>query len=389
MSILLYLGIMLLAGLLFGRLVKFISLPNVTGYLIAGLLMGPYVFNILSFETVEHISVVSEMALAFIAFSIGSEFSVSYLKEMGIIPIVIAFFGAILTAVFVALGLIIYGLDPALAVMLGTIASATAPAATVMVIKQYQANGPVTKTLLSVVAIDDAIALIAFGFALTFINSSNEAGGSVLLSLLSPFIELTLSAALGLVLALLLLIPLHFFKKESNRMCAIIGILFITSSLADYLGASALLACMFLGAVLVNIEKEANSIFKIADSITPPVFMLFFVLSGAELDVSIIPSIGVIGVIYILMRIFGKVFGAWFGAVLTKSVSTVKKYVGWTLLPQAGVAIGLSLVVDKALPQYSSQVRAVVLCGVLVFELIGPIASKIALTKAGEIEYKS
>lgn len=386
MSILLYVGLMLLCGLLFGRLVKFVGLPNVTGYLIAGLILGPYVLGILSFEAVENIGIVSEMALAFIALSIGAEFSKDYFKEVGLTPVVIAFFGATLTIVFVASGLIILGLEPSLAIMLGTIASATAPAATVMVIKQYRANGPVTKTLLSVVAIDDAIALIAFGFALTYVNSMAADGKGLLLSLLAPFIELFLSAIIGLVLALIMLIPLHFFKKESNRMCAIVGILFITSSLADYLGASSLLACMFLGAVLININRESASIFKIADTFTPPIFMLFFVLSGAELDIFIIPSIGVIGVIYIIMRSIGKVFGSWFGAVLTKSEPMVKKYLGWTLLPQAGVAIGLSLVVDKALPQYSAQVRAVVLCSVLIFELIGPIASKIALTKAGEIK---
>lgn len=386
MSILFYVGLMLFCGLLFGRLVKLIGLPNVTGYLIAGLLIGPYVFNIVSFETVDSISIVSEMALGFIALSIGAEFNLSYFREVGKAPVLIAFFGALLTIVFVALGLILFGIEIPLAIILGTIASATAPAATIMVIRQYNANGPVTKTLISAVAVDDAIAIAAFGFALACLNPTISGGKDLLMSILSPFIELGLSLLLGVVLALLTLIPLKYFKKESNRMSVIIGIVFITSSLADYFGASSLLTCMMLGATLVNITEEAESIFKISDTLTPPIFLLFFVLSGAELDITIIPSIGVIGVIYLIMRIIGKVVGSSLGAVISKSPKTVKKYLGWGMLPQAGVAIGLTLVVDKVLPQYSAQIRAVVLCATLIFELIGPVISKIALAKAGEIE---
>lgn len=386
MSIILYVGLLLITGLLFGRLAKLIGFPNVTGYLIAGLIIGPYVLGIVSAEVIGGIDIVSEIALAFIALSIGAEFKWSYFKEIGTSSVVIAIFASLFATAFVIIGLLIFGFDLSLAIMLGAIASATAPAATVMVIKQYQAKGPVTKTLLSVVAIDDAVALIAFGFAVTFTKMINAGGTVNLMSILDPFIELGKSILLGAAFALVLLIPLHFFKKESNRMCAIVGVLFVTSALANYIGASSLLTCMILGAVLVNISNDAMTVFKITDMISPPIFMIFFVVSGAKLDISLIPAIGIIGIIYIVFRVFGKLSGAWLGAVITKSPRTVKKYLGWTLLPQAGVAIGLTLVADKVVPEYSAQIRTVILCATLIYELAGPVVSKISLVKAGEIE---
>ena len=169
-------------------------------------------------------------------------------------------------------------------------------------------------------------------------------------------------------------------------MCAIVGLVFIAIALADYTGASALLTCMVFGAATANISKDVMSISKMTDMITPPIFMIFFVISGAELDISIIPSIGIIGIIYIVFRVFGKYIGAWLGAVVMKSPRVVKKYLGWTLVPQAGVAIGLTIVAERVVPEYSDQIRAVILCATLIYELVGPVISKLALTKAGEIE---
>ncbi len=386
MSILLYVGLTLLCGLLFGRLAKLIGLPNVTGYLVAGLIIGPYMLGIVSADTVEGISIASEMALGFIALSIGSEFKLSYLKEVGVTPVVIAVFEGVGAIVFVIGGLLLFGFEPPLAIMLGAIASATAPAATIMVIKQYRAQGPVTKTLLSVVALDDAVALIAFGFAVAYTKSITSGEGNLLKIILEPFAELGISILLGVALSLAMLVPLHFFKKESNRMCAIVGVVFIAIALAEYAGASALLTCMILGAMLINISKDAMSVFKITDMITPPIFMIFFVISGAELDISLIPSIGLIGIIYLVVRVIGKYTGARIGAVVTKAPLMVKKYLGWALIPQAGVAIGLTLVADRVVPEYSGQIRAVILCATLIYELIGPVISKLALIKAGEIE---
>jgi len=386
MSILFHVGLMLLCGLLAGRLAKLVGLPNVTGYLVAGLVIGPYVLGILNNETTNEINVISEMALGFIALSIGAEFELSYFREDGKASVIIAILEGLFAIVFVAAALLVLGFDPSLSVILGAIASATAPAATIMVIRQYRAHGPVTKTLLNVVALDDAVALIAFGFAVAVAKSLNGNSDNVLMTILDPFITLILSLVIGAVSAVLLLIPLRFFKKESNRLCAVVGFVFITLAIADYAGASSLLACMAMGAVFVNISHEASAVFKITDNVTPPIFMLFFVLSGARLDITLIPAIGILGTVYVIMRVIGKFFGAWLGAVICKTPEAVRKYLGWTLVPQAGVAIGLTLVADQVVPEYAGRIRAVILCATLIYELTGPVISKLALKKAGEIQ---
>lgn len=386
MSTLFYIGLLLLAGLLFGRLAKLLTLPNVTGYLIAGLLLGPFVLKIIPAETVDSISIVSEMALGFIALSIGAEFKLSYFREVGLTPVVIAILEGLLAVVAVVCGLLAVGQPLPFALVLGSIAAATAPAATIMVIRQYNAKGPVTKTLLSVVALDDAVALVAFGFAVAIAKSLTSPDANILEAIADPFIEVGLSVVFGALAAVIMLIPLKFFKKQSNRLCATVGMVFLTSAVADYFGASTLLTCMVFGAILANISKDADDVFRISDIVTPPVFMLFFAVSGAELDITLIPKIGVLGVIYVVFRVVGKFVGAWLGAVIMRAPKAVKKYLGWTLVPQAGVAIGLTLVADTVVPEYAGQIRAIVLCGTLIYELVGPVISKLALTAAGEIE---
>lgn len=389
MSMLFYLGIMLLGGLLFGRLAKKVGLPNVTGYLVAGLIVGPYVLKIIPADAASSISMVSEMALGFIALSIGAEFKLSYFREVGVRPVVIAILEGLCAMGAVVCGLLFAGQTLAFSLVLGAIASATAPAATIMVIRQYNANGPLTKTLLSVVALDDAVALIAFGFAVTVAKTLNSASDvNIAMSIAEPFIELGISIVVGAAAAAVMMIQLHFFKKTSNRLCAVCGVVFLCSAAADFFGASSLLSCMIFGALLANISKDADDVFRIADTVTPPVFMLFFVVSGAQLDVTLIPKIGLIGAIYVIMRVVGKFVGAFVGAVITHAPKTVRKYLGWTLVPQAGVAIGLTLVADSVVPQYAGQIRAIVLCGTLIYELTGPVISKLALSAAGEIEKK-
>lgn len=386
MSVLFYIGILLLAGLLFGRLAKLLTLPNVTGYLIAGLILGPFVLGVVPEETAHSLSIVSEMALGFIALSIGAEFKLTYFKEVGIAPVVIAALEGILAVVAVVCGLLAVGQPLPFALVLGSIAAATAPAATIMVIRQYNARGPVTRTLLSVVALDDAVALVAFGFAVAMAKALTNPQAKVVEAIVDPFIEVGLSVVFGAAAAVIMLLPLRFFKKQSNRLCAVVGMVFLTSAVAGRFGASSLLSCMVFGALLCNISKDADQVFHIADTVTPPIFMLFFVVSGAELDITLIPKIGVLGLIYVILRVVGKLIGAWSGATIMRSPKTVKKYLGWTLVPQAGVAIGLTLVADTVVPEYAGQIRAIVLCGTLIYELVGPVISKLALKKAGEIE---
>ena len=299
----------------------------------------------------------------------------------------IAIFEALI-AVFLVQGVLIAaGFDPAFSLVLGAIAAATAPAATIMVINQYKAKGPVTETLLSVVALDDAVALIAFGFAVTIAKAiSGGTDSSVALSILQPFGEIFLALFIGCIVGLVFKIPLKFFKKSGNRIIIMCGLVFLSSGLAGLCGVSQLLACMATGAMFCNTSGESDEIAKLSDYITPPIFLLFFVVSGAELDISVIPTIGIVGIIYVVFRVMGKMGGAYLGAKIMKAPEAVCRYLGPTLLPQAGVAIGLISVAQTVVPEFAPQIRAVVLCGTMIYEIIGPAVTKITLTKAGEIK---
>ena len=380
------LAIMIFAGMFCGRMVKHIRLPNVTGYLIAGLLIGPSVLGLLSTEFLDAVAIISKVALGFIAFSIGNEFKMSYFREVGIAPVVIACLESFFAVLFVFLGLLVSGHGMAFSRVLGAIAAATAPAATIMVIKQYRARGPVTKSLLSVVAIDDATALILFSLAVAVAQALMGTAGSLTASLLSPVWEIGGALVVGGALGIIFLIPLRFFKKPGNRLSLIVGFLFAGLGLAQWLGLSDLLLCMAMGAVLANYSADINHLMDISDSVTPPIFMLFFVASGAELQLAVLPTVGLIGVLYIVLRVLGKMFGAFLGGALCKCEQTVRRYLGPCLLPQAGVAIGLSLAAAEVVPEYAAQIRAVILCGTLIYELIGPAVTKMSLRKAGEIQ---
>lgn len=349
-------------------------------------MIGPSCFRILSDNTVKDFELISEIALAFIAFSIGSEFKLSYLKKVGIMPVIIAIFEGLMAAFLVTVVLVILGFDLKISLLLGAIASATAPAATIMVIKQYGAKGPVTETLLSVVALDDAVALIAFGFSMAVVNTLiNPGHSSLIAAILAPFIEIIGSILLGFVLGFLFKIPLRYFRKDSNRLIITAGFVLFGSSLATLLGLSPLLLCMCMSAALVNVSDSAGSIFRLTETVTPPIFLMFFVVSGAGLDVSYLPKIGLIGILYILVRVAGKISGAYLGALIAKAPDTVKKCIGITLVPQAGVAIGLSLAASNALPEYGAGIRTVILCATFIYELFGPVLTKYGLKKAGEI----
>ncbi len=385
LNTLLYLAIMIFSGMLFGRLAKLVKLPNVTGYLIAGLIIGPSVLGILPEGALSSLGIISDVALGFIAFSIGNEFKISYFKRVGVTPILIAVFESLFAVLFVLIGLLLAGKTLPFSLVLASIAAATAPAATIMVIKQYQAKGPVTETLLSVVAIDDATALIFFGISVAIAQSVNHHSGSLAGSLLSPLIEIGGGILCGFLLGLLFVVPLRWFKKDGNRLALIIAFVFTGVGLANLCGFSPLLLCMSMGAALTNFTGQSTEIMKLADGLTPPIFILFFVASGAELQLSVLPAIGLAGVIYVVLRVAGKLCGAAFGAAVCKADRKIRRYLGPALLPQAGVAIGLSLVATQAVPEYGATIRAIVLCATLIYEIIGPAVSKFTLKKAGEI----
>ncbi len=386
MNILLSLAFAMIVGLLLTRVVKLVHLPNVTGYLIAGLLIGPYVLNVFPTQSLEVVGSISTVALGFIAFSIGNEFRFSHLKHIGKNAIIICFCQALLAALLVDVALILAGFDTPLCLVLGAIATATAPAATLMVVRQYKAKGPITNTLLPVVAIDDAIGLIVFAVSLAIAKSlSSGAAITVMNTAVEPLLEIVLSLVVGGVIGVLESVVTKFFKSRANRLCICISAVFLGVALAEQFHLSSLLLCMCIGAGFVNTNKNAEPILDGIDRWTPPLFMLFFVISGAELDLAVLPTVGVLGLLYLLVRSAGKYFGTFFGAILVKSDKNIRNYLGAALLPQAGVAIGMAQIVMTQLPAYGQQVRAVVLTATLIYELVGPLITKIVLTKAGEI----
>ena len=384
---LLAVAIALSAGLILNRVAKKLGLPNVTGYLIAGLIIGPCMLNFFTAEALANTKIITEVALGFIAFSIGAEFKFADMKRIGASVFTITLFQALAACIFVNLALFATGFPAPVAITLGAIATATAPAATLMVIRQYNAKGPVTGILLPVVALDDAIGLIIFSVSLA-IAEVLESGSALSISamLFDPLIEISASILGGAVIGLILCWAMRYFKSASNRLCLVITIVIMGTALSSTFHLSALLFNMCIGAVLANMRNDFESLLAINDSWTPPLFLMFFVISGAELNLKVLPSVGLLGIVYLVARSLGKYFGALAGAAITHQDENIKKYLGLTLLPQAGVAIGMSQIVIDALPLYGGQIRAVVLAATLVYEFVGPLITKVALTKAGEIK---
>ena len=422
--IFIYIAILLLAALLSTRLMKVLKLPNVTGYIITGILVGPFVFGLLFnnftyegieesliFQYVNQIKWVSTIALGFIAFSIGTSFKMSALKTVGKKVLIITVLEATLASTFVILALLVaHFIFPnqvtwPLVLTLGAIASATAPAATLMVIKQYKARGPLVNTLLPVVALDDAVALILF--AVLFQIATTIAGGGsfdAYKMLVKPILEILISLSIGAVLGFLISFINRFFKSRNNRLIVCIFSIFAACGLyylfkSKYLGGfelSSLLMCMMIGAVYVNMCKDNNKTLDFMDRFTSPIYLMFFVISGASLDLTIFFNkngliVLAIAGIYMLFRVVGKWTGAFTGASISRAEPQVKKYLGFALIPQAGVAIGLAttanaLFTSNPNTEYEGAlIIAIILASTLVYELIGPLVTKFALKKAGEI----
>ncbi len=388
MNILFSLAMAMAFGLLLSRAMKYLRLPNVTGFLIAGLIIGPYCLKLFPADSLESASSITTVALGFIAFSIGDEFKLSHIRQIGSKALTITVFQALMATFLVDLVLWLCRFPLPIVLTLGAIATATAPAATLMVVRQYKARGPLTSTLLPVVAMDDALGLVVFAISLALARAfgSGEAL-SIQSTLLDPLREIALSLLVGLALGAVVAYVTRFFRSRSNKLCVCLTAVLLGTALAEMWGLSSLLLCMSIGAAFVNLksESEASLILEQCDRWTPPLFMLFFVISGAELDLAVLPTVGLLGVLYLLARSAGKYFGASLGSSLVKADPNIRKYLGLTLLPQAGVAIGMAQVVIGALPEYGASIRAVVLCATLVYELAGPPLTKWALGKAGEI----
>lgn len=377
----------MIAGLLFTRVVKLVKLPNVTGYLIAGLLIGPYCFKLVSAEALETLDIITVAALGFIAFSIGSEFKLSHLKLIGGKILIITACEALGAVILVDVVVIAFGFPVPMALCLGAIAAATAPAATLLVVRQYRAKGELTSTLLPVVAMDDAIGLMAYALSVSIAKLiQNGEAFNVMATLISPLLEIVFSLGLGAIIGAIVALSNRFFQSKGNRLTIGIAAVLLGVGLAQQFGLSHLLLCMAIGATYVNLRDDAIQTLEHVDSWTPPLFMLFFVLSGAELNVSVLPSLGVIGAVYIITRVLGKYLGAFVGCTISKTSPKIRKYLGLSLIPQAGVAIGIAQLVVRELPEYGASIQAVILCATLIYELVGPVITKYSLIKAGEIE---
>lgn len=381
---LLCLAIFIVVGFIGSALAHRVRFPAVTGYLVAGLILG--LTGLITKETLSRFDILADLALGFIAFSIGSEFKLDFLKKVGAAPIVITVFEAFGAVLVLDILLITIGVPLPVALLLGAIGAATAPAATLMVVRQYKADGPVTRMLLPVVAMDDAAALIAFSVSAAIAQMiASDHGVALVPMLLDPLLEVAGSLALGSVLGALAAFFLRRFKTDGDRLGLACALVMSGVGLSSLLGLSALLVLMMTGAIFTNLSRQSVNLFKVTDTVTPPLFLMFFVLSGAELDVTVLGSIGLIGVVYVVARVFGKVIGSYLGARIARVEPVIRNYLGFTLVPQAGVAIGLSLVALRILPEYGATIRAVILCATLIYELTGPLITKAALVKAGEI----
>ncbi len=407
-SIFMSLSIALLAGLLLSRLAKKVKLPAVTAYLIAGVLIGPFVLGALNIpgigitaDQIEGFGLISDLALGFIAFAMGNEFRLAQLKKIGRQATVIGVFQAMFTTVIVDVVLIgLHFLMPdklslGAAIVLAAVATATAPAATLMVVKQYKAKGPVTDVLLPVVALDDAVGLVIFAISFGVAKSISTGTVDVLSVVLEPLLEVVISLGLGFVMGLLFTICEKYFHSRSKRMAVSVTFVMMTVAISClqfnvggiHIAFSSLLACMMLGTVFCNMCEVSEELMDRADRWTTPVLILFFVISGAELELSVFAdwAVIVVGVVYIISRSIGKCFGANISAKMTHSDPNIVKYLGITLLPQAGVALGMAIKAIELGPD-GAIVRNITLFAVLIYEIVGPFLTKIALTKAGDIQ---
>lgn len=412
METLLGISIALTAGLLMSRVVKPLKLPAVTGYLIAGILIGPYCLGLLgvkglgftSVQEVADLSILNDIALGFIAFAIGDEFRLSQLKKTGKQATIIGIFQAVFTTLVVDAALI--GLHFALgeerfplaaAIILGAIASATAPAATLMVVRQYKAKGKLTSLLLPIVALDDAVGLIIFAVSFGVARTLISGEVSIYSIIVDPIVEIIVSLVIGAIVGWFLSFAEKYFKSNSKRQALVVTAIIFAVAISKmkfsvgpvHVGFSPLLVCMMLGTIFCNVCDFSADLMEKTDKWTAPLFILFFVLSGAELDFSVFRDISVIGVgiLYIIARTIGKYYGASISAKAAKCEPKIKKYLGITLLPQAGVALGMSITA-MSIGEQGVIIRNIVLFGVLIYELFGPTMTKIALMKAGEISPK-
>lgn len=382
-------GIALVTGVFCGKAMNKIKMPAVAGYIIAGLILGISGFKIINNELINNLSFISDFALSIIAFNIGSELELSIIKQLGKTIFLTAFFEAIMAFIFVMSATLFITHDMALALILGSVSAATAPAATVLVLREYNSRGPLTSTLLGVVAVDDAICLVIYALssavAKVYVNHETITIQKVLFL---PMEEILLSIVVGSILGIFLSYLLRISTKNTEMLPFIIGTLLAADGIAMRFELSPLLTAMSLGIMVANLAVHKRKAFENIENFSPPLVAAFFILAGSRLDVRLLPEIGLLGVAYLLFRIFGKLTGASLGASLAKAPLNVKKYLGLGLLSQVGVAVGLAITVSREFAGTSlgSIVVTILLATTIITEIVGPMATKHAILKAGEAQ---
>lgn len=386
-EILLTLSIILFSGFIMTRLTNTLNMPKVSGYILAGILIGPYCLNLIPLPMIEGMGFVSDLALAFIAFSVGKFFKKEVLLRTGRRIIVITISEAMAAGVLVTLSLkLMFGLDWGFALMLGAIATATAPASTMMTINQYKAKGEFVDTLLQIVALDDVVCLLAFSIVSAVING-NASGRLSTHDILAPVIYNFLIIALGAFCGYFLSRLLVPARSRDNRLILAIAMLLGLSGICAALDISPLLSCMVFGAVYINLTRD-KKLFRQINSFTPPVMSCFFIVSGMNLDLGALKVVGGIGISYFLIRIIGKYLGTYISCQLMGTSKAIRNYMGFALIPQAGVAIGLAFLAQRMLPPVTgNMVLTIILSSSVLYELAGPVSARAALILSGSIPH--
>lgn len=385
-QVILSLAVMLFSGFLMTRLTKLAHLPNVTGYILAGVLIGPCVLNLIP-ETVQNgMDFVTDVALAFIAFGVGKYFKLGRLRKNGRSVLILTVFESLIAALLVFLVMaFVFRLPIPFSLLLGAIGSATAPASTIMTIRQYKAKGQFVDILLQIVALDDAVALLAFSVCAAIAQAMEGGGGISPKAVLLPILWNLLALAAGALAGFLLHKLIGENRSSQHRLVLVTALLLSITGFCTALDISPLLACMVMGAVYINVSGN-KKVFKQVNGFTPPIQLLFFVLSGMRMDLTALKAAGLIGVVYFLVRIIGKYAGAWLGAVLGKASVPIRRYLGLALIPQAGVSIGLALLGQRILPAESGALLStIILSSGVLYEMIGPACAKAAIFLSGSV----
>lgn len=385
-QVVLSLAVMLFAGFLMTRLTKLARLPNVTGYILAGVLIGPYLLNLIPQNVIQGMDFVTDVALAFIAFGVGKYFRLSRLRQNGRKVLILTVFEALTAALLIFLVMaFVFRLSIPFSLLLGAIGSATAPASTIMTIRQYKAKGEFVDVLLQIVALDDAVALLAFSVCAAVAQGMESGGDIRVQTVVLPILYNLLALVVGALAGWLLHWLVGENRSSQHRLVLVAGMLLAITGMCSALDISPLLACMVMGAVYINVSGN-KKVFKQVNGFTPPIQLLFFVLSGMRMDLTALKAAGLIGVVYFLVRILGKYAGAWLGAVLGKAGTPIRRYMGLALIPQAGVSIGLAVLGQRILPTESGVLLStIILSSGVLYEMIGPACAKAAIFLSGSV----